>query len=226
MSARLIPARIVNEVIKALNEEWYLPRFIIIMPDKDLIEEVNFGGFGCKIVFEVILSWMAKEINNALEMRRDDLRYKRAGSVDPDVSTSVVWIEMPTRPFIKTDRGFGFAQRHTFNKTLKTITDKFGSMSSIALDIPEDRSTFDITGNLSAKGKKTFWKQLNRSIRRKANNERITRAEAIIAQHKEQAKCNQQYQQLDKQKSLKNGHNNLASKLSLERAYHTIKRHK
>ena len=218
MAARRVPARIVNEVVKAMNEEWYLPRLVIIMLDKDLIDEANCKGFGCKTIFDLELAYMTQKINEAIELRRDDLRFRCAGSVMEDEETTVVWIEMPTRPFMKTDKGFVFAQRSTFNKCQKAFTAKYHNMRCINLHLSEDRSMFDLTGHLTSDGRKSFWKELNRSIHRLVNEEKITNAEEILRKANPQEQDSRLYTP---------GNNQLLSPahLSLEKAFHAFKRH-
>ena len=71
---RSILTRILNKLIEALNENRdHLPKYIIIALDKDLIEEVKFGGFGCKIVFGRTITWLCDNIHQALSTRIDDM---------------------------------------------------------------------------------------------------------------------------------------------------------
>ena len=48
--------RISKKLVEAFNEAHHLPKYIIILPDKDLIEAVHFGGFRCKFIFEHIIN--------------------------------------------------------------------------------------------------------------------------------------------------------------------------
>ena len=153
ISVRSVMARMLNEIINALNEEVILPKYIIILPDKDLIEEANFGGFGCKVIFESMLHWIATNVERVLEIRKDDLKSKRAGAILTDDEPSIVWVKMLTRPFIRiTDKGFVFAQRHTFNKLMDSILPKYRNTSVIGFQINDEHNMFDLTGHLVGDG--------------------------------------------------------------------------
>ena len=68
LSTRSLVAKVFNEIVKALNVEEHLPKIIIIMFDMNLIEEINFGGFGCKTIFEKLLQWLTKNLEITLEV--------------------------------------------------------------------------------------------------------------------------------------------------------------
>ena len=121
-----IISKIQNQVAKALNEQDYLPSYIIIALDKDMVEDTNFGGFGCKTIFENDLSWLCDKINEDIELRRQDLINKRPGAVTSEDWPKIIWISMVVQPYItNTNRGFVFAQCGTFNATLLAITKKY-----------------------------------------------------------------------------------------------------
>ena len=48
---RSILARLHNQIITTLNEQETLPKFIVVLPDKDIIEAVKHAGFGSKVIF-------------------------------------------------------------------------------------------------------------------------------------------------------------------------------
>ena len=73
---RMLEARVYNQLVNAINEEDYLPHYLIIMLDKDLIEDIHFEGFGCRVLFQDSLYWLASEIQAAFNLRKNDLRGK------------------------------------------------------------------------------------------------------------------------------------------------------
>ena len=78
-----------------------MPKYIIFLLDKDLIEAVQFGSFGCKTIFEQTLNWLASNMEQVLKIRKDDLKSKRAGSLLEEDQPKIVWVKMVIRPFIK-----------------------------------------------------------------------------------------------------------------------------
>ena len=41
-------AHLHNEIVKGINENDFLLKFMVIIPDWEIIESCHFGGFGCK----------------------------------------------------------------------------------------------------------------------------------------------------------------------------------
>ena len=60
-------ARLYNSMIKALNDQAYLPKYIIFIPDKDIVEllEVFVDGTAGKIL-EDNIHWLVKNVSRAL----------------------------------------------------------------------------------------------------------------------------------------------------------------
>ena len=64
--------RMVNSMIKGLNAAAYLPKYILFVPDLDIITSANFYAFGNGIVLEAAVHWMVKEIKRLLMARREN----------------------------------------------------------------------------------------------------------------------------------------------------------
>ena len=159
-----IVARLHNEVINQLNDKMSaILKYIILMADKDLVEATRVAGFGCKVVFESILFWLADNLNRSMQIHLEDVQHHKSGAIINQ--PQFIWIKMLTRPFItQTDKGCVFAQGKTFNKILDAVISKFENKSVIDFDIPDDRDLFDLRGNLSANGKTQFCRELNRQV--------------------------------------------------------------
>ena len=65
-----VPARLVNCLIKALNEDDKIPRIITIIPDWNLLQYINFYSFGIQKIIGKVLKWMIKNIDNAVEGKK------------------------------------------------------------------------------------------------------------------------------------------------------------
>ena len=161
---RSLVVKVFNEIVKALNVEEHLPKIIIIMFDMNLIEEVNFGGFGCKTIFEKLLQWLAKNLEITLEVQKSDLKSKGRGAIPRDDEPSLLWMKMLTRPFIKSDKGFIFAQCNTFNAYLASMMSKIKNSQVIDVTLPLDVDNFDHTGHISGVGMEAVWCELNRIV--------------------------------------------------------------
>ena len=121
---RSVAARFLNEIIKTMNDSEHmpLPKFLLIMPDKDLVEAVHHGGFECKLIFEKILHWLMTSVEAAIHVRIEDLQSKKGGVLlDTRRFPKVIWFPMLTRPFINdSTKGLIFVQCAMFNAVLKS----------------------------------------------------------------------------------------------------------
>ena len=76
-------ARIQNCLIHLLNHCKTLPRFIIVIPDNDILKHctVDIFDYGAKLVCEEIVAWMVNELDRAVESRKEDMKRLKKGSV-------------------------------------------------------------------------------------------------------------------------------------------------
>ena len=61
--------RLYNALVQALNENEHLPKFIIVIPDKNIIEQLNCFDCGINEMIEDNLSWLFKNISQILLSR-------------------------------------------------------------------------------------------------------------------------------------------------------------
>ena len=153
-------------MIQGLNENDLLPQLILILPDKEIIEACHFGGFGCKTVFEATLTWLAKAIEQTIQLHRYDLKTRLCGAISSEKEPIVCWVPTITRPYIKnTDKGFVFVQCTTYNTILKQVVARCDNMYILDVKLQDNNDCFDRTGFLTSVGITAFWKELNRSTR-------------------------------------------------------------
>ena len=92
-------AWVFNQLIKVLNEPPYiLPRYILIMLDRDLITIAELFDYGVLHTIEDTLQWLLKKINQVIETRKQDLMGKRPGAVSTTSEPRLVWVSMLRRP--------------------------------------------------------------------------------------------------------------------------------
>ena len=101
------------------QHNYHLPKYIIVLPDKDIIEAIKHYGFSCKSYSRKSFPGLAKMFKKSLDIRKSDMKKKKAGSILVDNQSKIIWIKMLQWPFIKhTDKGFVFSHRHTFNNVM------------------------------------------------------------------------------------------------------------
>ena len=62
-----IPARLVNCMIKAMNELEKLPRIILIIPDWDILKFLDFNMYGIEELCNSVLHWIITNIKRAMD---------------------------------------------------------------------------------------------------------------------------------------------------------------
>ena len=119
-----------------------------------------------QIIFEKTLEWLAKSINSSIEIRKEDLKGIRGGAIRANYP-QLIWVKMPVRPFIKnTNKGYVFAQCHTFNNILVNTIAKFPGAATFEIDMsPSERHHFDLQGNLSPLGYEKLWKEISHGVK-------------------------------------------------------------
>ena len=103
-------ARLVNSLVHALNEKpmqdtegriignaHFLPRFIVVIPDWDLVKHIGHYKFGISIIAEKLLKWIVSAMERAVKTRRDDLARIKKGAVIAS-EPKIVWVKMIDQP--------------------------------------------------------------------------------------------------------------------------------
>ena len=89
-----VGARISNSLIELLNwNEFRLPKYIIVIPDKDLIEGAmdQIWDYGFKKVFRSLVDWVMSDINKMLSIRKEDFCNKRGGALSTAAEPRIIW---------------------------------------------------------------------------------------------------------------------------------------
>ena len=157
-----VPAGMVNSIVKALNDAHKLPRFIIIIPDWDLLHYSDHNTYGVEAVTQWAVGWMVSNIIKAIEMRKDQIYNSKRGAV---VATEpkVVWVKMLQRM-----RSYDkiLTVRSKFNSTVETlIANKWRHYIIDINPILCDVAYFTKTNQLTGEGIILFWKEINECIK-------------------------------------------------------------
>ena len=76
--------RLYNALIEALNaQKFRLPKYIVMVPDKDLIEQINFYSFGASSVISATLQWLVHQMELTVERKEEKIIEKRPGALPP-----------------------------------------------------------------------------------------------------------------------------------------------
>ena len=91
-------ARVYNSLVVGLNTRECLPRLIVIMLDKDIIEDVSFHGhYETDDVITKNIEWLFRQISIVIKRKHAELSDKKPGAVY-SLDPKVVVVDMLKRP--------------------------------------------------------------------------------------------------------------------------------
>ena len=91
--------RVINALIQALNTCERLPRFLVVIIDKDIIEDVGIFDFGATNEIAKNLEWLMCQMKMYINRKHTELMGKCPGAVytsDP----KVIFVRMIRRPLV------------------------------------------------------------------------------------------------------------------------------
>ena len=164
-------ARITNSVTAALNQVHGLPHFLVIMPDKDILSAMNVFDEDIEPVLREYVNWMVRQISILVRRKKAELLDKKPGAIyagDP----VIIFTRMIRRP---ANLGRAKTQKVYFlrAKFSDALNDAVARIDQHILTINSCNSTehFDQWGNLTIKGKKAIWYEINDLLERFDKNE-------------------------------------------------------
>ena len=157
-----VPARLVNCIIKAMNDRARLPRYIVIIADADIVKFINYFNFGFRRIAEEHLQWMAATIKKEVNSRKDALSEIRKGAVSYR-EPKLVWVEMIDRIHIKDKY---LAMRNKFNGGMHKVLSEYRDNYIMNINREMfDASLFTLDGQLSKQGKNKFWSEVDKQLK-------------------------------------------------------------
>ena len=159
--------RISNSLVKGLNEVPHLPKYLLVIPDMDILEDITkYHNFGFKQIIKHELKWLIPQLNHYLATRRENLKSTRIGSVSSE-PTRIIWVKMLARPLSSNNELIKILKlRRKFNETLEDLLahEKYTHIMSI-VELSEEKY-FTYSGHLTELGKTNFWCELIATLKR------------------------------------------------------------
>ena len=146
--------RFVNCFAEALNRFHLLPRFMVIIPDQDIIKAINYYDYGISKIIQRCLEWVLCEFDCIIEARKEDLLKKRPGAVCA-LEPKIIWVKMIDCP----GASRVMSLREKFNAILEESLFKY--KQTYIAEIKLDRMHFDHNNNLFPTGQVRFWRELD-----------------------------------------------------------------
>ena len=86
--------RILNSVIEALNSCDRLPRMVLILPDKDIINDVNLYDFGAYKTIAAVVNWFTCQVDIAIHRKKLQISEKKPGAISSSRYPSIIHVNM------------------------------------------------------------------------------------------------------------------------------------
>ena len=160
---RNVLARLVNCLVKALNNSKKLPRVIIILPESNLADYLSRNkNFDLKVLATKAINWIMNQMSRAVQSKEENLKSRCPGNV---ISTEpkFIWVEMFNRI---TDYTKLSSLRFKYNEALQEQISK--RTKHYIMDIDEamaDESFYDLTNHLNGQGVVHFWKEVDAQLK-------------------------------------------------------------
>ena len=74
----------INSVIKALNDNQRLPKFLIVILDKDILDDLKSFEFGVEKEMAVILNWLTRQIDIVIRRKKLQIATAKPGALGPN----------------------------------------------------------------------------------------------------------------------------------------------
>ena len=161
--------RMINSLLQAVKERKRLPKYLIIIMDRDIIHDLSdVLDPIAHLVLAEITRWFVRQIDSIMRRKRLDFLEKKPGAFTGFLSTKVIYVRMLRRigSFNSGSKTAGVMElRPKFNDVLN---DELAKLNQYILTINSCNTYdhFDRYGNLSPKGKECFWWELDDLIER------------------------------------------------------------
>ena len=164
-------AGIINAYIEILNNRSHLPKYVIVIPDKNIIEAADHCDFGVKKGLRNLIKWIMVQLHRYTESRREDLRDKKPGAVGP--KPRFIWVKMIDWQMLEhhPDRSYTdvLGLRTKFNRTMENLlAESTVSNCSHIMQLAylSKSNHFTNLGELNFEGKRHFWKEIDYNFKK------------------------------------------------------------
>ena len=144
---------------RALNDNTYLPKVILLVPESDIINSVNYEGTGISTILGELTEWIVTEVDNLIDSKLKTLSQSAKRRFEP----FIYWLSPPTHYEFTSDTK---NNRNKFALCLEAIVKKFHNMRVIKLkdnwNIKD--SNLVVNNRLTTVGNANYWKAIDASL--------------------------------------------------------------
>ena len=175
-------SRLQNTIIAAMNKEVILPEYIVMVMSTDLIDYLGYIGYGVSSMYGIMLEWLVKSFDDAIQQRIKDLPKKSKW----DNGTTVYWAEIPVHADMQHNERLAYVK---FNNCLQSIVKLYNYMRIVKLKEhwQYDNNRLFSNGRMTTQGKTTYWKAIDAAVKFNYNKRKIYLAKELL---KSSTNCN------------------------------------
>ena len=164
---KYVETRILNSVAEGLNVQEKLPKYVIVVIDKDLMESLENFDFGVKISMEGALTWFVENFDRAIYRRKDDIRAKKPGALTGHGEPRLIFVTILDRPRNTDPRRHDVYKLVTkANGVLESLVTKYNRFCHILyMESINEFIHFDFQGRLTPDGRIHFWRELDEKMK-------------------------------------------------------------
>ena len=155
---------VLNAFIEAMNVNVHLPRFVILIPDRKLIQLAQSADLKGNFleILEKFIEWMVTHCNRAIQYKKEDLKTRRVGAVEL-LDPKLIWVALVELSDTSSEKA---TKARRFNSLLEDILTSFRNNFIIhPFGRNAERSLFDRSSTLNHEGRVAYWRYLNSAIR-------------------------------------------------------------
>ena len=169
-NVKSVEARIVNLLIEGLNNKLKLPKYILIIPEKDFLAGMvpRLFDHGVKSLMKDGLEWMMKNMLRLLDTRKEDIRNKRPGALSTSAEPRLIWVTTMFRPKdVHPSVKEALKLVRKGNECLEELVKTYDRYNHILyVENIDEYKYFDNMGKLTSSGKSAYWREIDSSMRK------------------------------------------------------------
>ena len=176
--------RIVNSLIITLNKLNTLPRMVMIVPDKDLINHINFSSSGTTQIVGIVMDWLIRQIERIIYQRKAEMHDKKMGSVVTG-EPKIIWV----KALEECHSSVVVENVQKFNKVLESMLSTRRDTYFLDPSQHVDNTMFmKSSDSLVSSGKIHYWKSVDEQIK-KFDHQEITLKPRMWPEYSGSTKC-------------------------------------
>ena len=153
-------ARIINTTDDAIYKHARLPKYLLVVMDKDLMRDVNMTDSAAPNVTQELMRYLVRQIDMLVRRTKGNFLEKKPGA---HINTKIIFIRMIRRIGKFSEESFMHAASTLKAKMNNSMNDTVAKIEQYILTINSCYAYehFDRVGNLSSKGKNAFWNEIS-----------------------------------------------------------------